>query len=53
MGYVGASAVFMGCNIFFVIGAVFIGCVITIIIIVVVIYSCGDFMCTNIIVVNL
>ena len=41
----------MGFSIFFVIGAVFIVCVVTIIIIIVFIHSCGDVMCIEFIVV--
>ena len=43
MNLVGAGAIFIGCAVFFFVGTVFIGYVVTIgIIIILVIYYCGD-----------
>ena len=50
MGCVGTGAIFIGCAIFFVIGAALIGYVDTIIIIIVVIHYCREVMCIDIIV---
>ena len=47
MGCVGAGIIFIGCAIFFVIGDVFIGFIVTIRMIIVVIHSCGDVMCID------
>ena len=51
MGCVGAGDIFIGCASFFVIEALFIGCFVTIIIIIFVVHSCGDVMCIDIVVV--
>ena len=52
MGRIGAVDIFIGCAVFFVIGAIFISCVVTIIIIVVVIHSYDYVICIGTIIVD-